>query len=65
MKTIFTLIVMFFLGWQLQAQVSFVLSSTPSMSNPQMIAAADVNGDGYIDLVCANYSGQYPFGVDE
>jgi hypothetical protein len=57
MKTIFTLIVIFVLGCQLQAQV-FILSSSPGGFNgPNMIAAADVNGDGKVDLICANYSG--------
>jgi hypothetical protein len=58
MKTIQALIVMCVLGCQIQAQVSFKLSSSPGVgSDPNSVAAADVNGDGKVDLISANYSG--------
>jgi hypothetical protein len=35
---------------------SFILSSSPVVGNgPHWVVAADVNGDGYVDLICANY----------
>ncbi len=56
MKAICALVVTFILGWQLQAQVIFKLSSSPGVgSNPDSVVAADVNGDGKMDLICANY----------
>jgi len=37
------------------AQISFVLSSSPGVgSGPWQTVAADVNGDGKVDLICAN-----------
>jgi Concanavalin A-like lectin/glucanases superfamily/FG-GAP-like repeat/FG-GAP repeat len=34
----------------------FILSSSPGVGNgPHSVAAADVNGDGHVDLICANY----------
>jgi hypothetical protein len=36
--------------------VSFIFSSSPVVGNgPHWVVAADVNGDGYVDLICANY----------
>ena len=58
MKTIQALMIMCVLGCQLQAQVSFKLSSSPGAgSDPNWVAAADVNGDGEVDLISANYYG--------
>jgi hypothetical protein len=55
MKKTLTLIGLCFLSCQLQAQVSFVLSSTLSPVNfPEGVTAADVNGDGNVDLISAN-----------
>ena len=55
MKTILTSVALCALGIQLQAQVSFTLSSTPYPgSYPQGVAAADVNGDGRLELISAN-----------
>jgi len=55
MKKYPTLIALLALSCQLQAQVSFVQSSTPSVGScPYSIAATDVNGDGKIDLISAN-----------
>jgi hypothetical protein len=56
MKPTFTLGMMFFLGFRLQAQPAFVLSSTVSVDSPQWIAPADVNGDGKVDLICGNFN---------
>lgn len=56
MKTILTVIVSCVLSFQLHAQVSFTLSSSPVVGqNPVGLVAVDVNGDGQVDLCCANY----------
>ena len=58
MKTIQTLIICCVISFTLKAQVSFVLSSSPGVgSDPNSVAVADVNGDGKVDLICANYYG--------
>jgi Concanavalin A-like lectin/glucanases superfamily/FG-GAP-like repeat len=58
MKTIQTVLVCCVLGFSLKAQTAFNLSSSPGVgSGPDSVAAADVNGDGQVDLVCANYYG--------
>ena len=55
MKTNLAFIVMVILGCQLQAQISFMLSSSPGVGiQPWSVAAADVNGDGRVDLISAN-----------
>jgi len=58
MKSNFSLFVACLFGCQLQAQVVFKLSSSPSVDDaPNMVAAADVNGDGKMDLICVQYYG--------
>ena len=58
MKTIQTLIVFCVFSFALNAQVSFKLSSSPGVANdPAMIATADVNGDGKLDMICPDYYG--------
>jgi len=58
----FTLIAICILNLGAGAQVSFNLSSSPvvgngtSGNNTDSVAAGDVNGDGSIDLISANYS---------
>src|ERR1039457_5710088 len=58
MKTIQTLTIVCILGCQLQAQVSFKLSSSPGVGNgPYSLVTADVNGDGKLALISVNYYG--------
>ena len=43
---------------QAVAQVGFTLASSPVVgANPHSVAAADINGAGKVDLICANYVG--------
>jgi hypothetical protein len=58
MKTILTAISLCILNYQLQAQVSFTLATSPGVgSSPYTVTTADVNGDGRLDLICANSGG--------
>lgn len=55
MKKILSLITLGLLHSQLQAQVSFSLSASPTVGNvPSLVTAADVNSDGKADLIVAN-----------
>jgi len=55
MKPILAVIAVCVFSFQLHAQVSFVLSSSPVVgSAPQCVTAADVNGDGKVDLISAS-----------
>ncbi len=56
MKKILPFVTLCILNLQLQAQVSFTNASSPGVgSAPQALVAADVNGDGKVDLITANY----------
>ena len=58
MKSALVAAVLCLFGCRLQAQVIFNLSSTPDVGNgPNGIVATDVNGDGKLDLINANYYG--------
>jgi hypothetical protein len=55
MKPILSPVIFCVLSFQLQAQVSFTLSSSPNAgSQPTWVVAADISGDGKLDLSCAN-----------
>ena len=55
MKKNIALITFCILTFQLQAQVSFKLGSSPGVGNyPDLVVAVDVNGDGKVDLISAN-----------
>jgi hypothetical protein len=57
MKPILTVIIFCIFSFQLHAQVSFILSSQPTVgTNPIGVTAADVNGDGKVDLVSEDFS---------